>query len=118
VLFWSGSQESFVFFLFLEIPGEVRETPGVRRAASQMWLLSVRILKLRDRSDLPASAGQEKAWLPQHHLATTASAAFGHRLTMVQFGSNTQMHFTFFSNRKTKSWGLISAVRPGVARLF
>lgn len=41
-------------------------------------MMSVRI-KTWEKSDLPASAGLEKLWLPQCHFAVAASAAFGHR---------------------------------------
>lgn len=61
-------------------------------------MTSVIILKLWERLDLAASAGQEKAWLPQYYLAIA-------KMTMVRFISNTQRHMAFVSNIKAKMRG-------------
>ena len=59
--------------------GLSKRNPRSTQGGAMSAMMSVRILKLWERSDLPASAGQEKAWLPQCHLAIAASAAFRHK---------------------------------------
>lgn len=52
--------------------------PRSMQSSTMDTIMSVRIMKMLERSDLPASTGQEKTWLRQRPFATAVSAAFGH----------------------------------------
>lgn len=75
MLFWIVPQESFLFFLSLKLKRHLRSM----QSSTMDAMMSVRIMKMWEGTDLPAPAGQEKSWLPQCHFAVAASAAFGHR---------------------------------------
>lgn len=100
--FWIGPQESSVLFSVPRGNRVSERNPRSAQGSAANAVVSVRILKRWERSDLPASAGQEKAWLSPCHLATALPPAALDPTSdrgAVRVGSSTQTPTAFVSGR-------------------
>lgn len=79
MLFWRRRASGIISgFPVSEVKKVSERHPRSMQSSTMDAMMSVRIMKMWERLDLPASTRQKKTRLPQCHFAITASAAFGH----------------------------------------